>query len=84
MALALESFTPICRALREAHARSGLTQAQVAARAEVSDHTVARTLTGHHVHTHSLIAIAAVYGMRVSLVDAVAVQKSYTDDGATA
>ena len=80
MALALESFTPICRALRDAHARSGLTQAQVAARAEVSDHTVARTLTGHHVHTHSLIAIAAVYGMRVSLVDAVAAQKGHDAD----
>lgn len=75
LAVSLDTLTPVIAPLRAAYEASGLTQGQIAARAEVADHTVARVLTGRHVHTHSLIAVCAVLGLKVALVDAVAWQR---------
>lgn len=59
---------PLRAALRLAYHRSGLTQGQVSARAEVSDHTVARVLTDpERVHMQSLMAVCRVFGLRVAI-----------------
>lgn len=56
-------------ALRLAYFRSGLTRGQLAARAEVSEHTVDRILAGKSVHTESLDAVAGALGFRVTLIE---------------
>lgn len=56
-------------ALRLAYYRSGLTVAQLAARAEVSERTAYRILSGQSVHTESLEAVAAALGFRLTLIE---------------
>lgn len=55
--------------LLAAYRRSGLTQAQIAARAEVSARTVASVLHGQNVRLHSLAAVCVVLGCRLVLDD---------------
>ena len=50
-------MTPATLAIRNAFQRSGLTQAQVAARAGVSERTVWTVLAGHPVGMRALFAI---------------------------
>ena len=54
-------------ALRAAYGASPLTQAQIAARAGVSENTVGRALAGKPVRSPNLIALAAALGLRLFL-----------------
>ncbi len=49
--------------LRRAYYRSDLTHAQIAARAEISENTVGRILTGKNATVDSVIAVARVLGV---------------------
>lgn len=51
--------------LRAAYGQSTYTQAQIAARAGVSENTVYRVLCGKPVHTDSLLAVAAALGLEI-------------------
>ena len=51
---------PITPQLRAAYSRSGLTMAQIGARAEVSERTVRRLLNGRACHLGALVSIAKV------------------------
>ena len=49
--------------LRLAYYRSGLTHAEIAARAGVAENTVGRVLTGRNATVETLVAVAVVFGV---------------------
>lgn len=57
-------------ALRAAYGVSTLTQAQIAARAGVSENTVGRALAGKPVRSHNLLALTEALGLRIYLAAA--------------
>ena len=64
--LSVPVTVPVVRdTLRAAYGQSNLTQAQIAARAGVSENTVYRVLSGRAVHTDSLLAVAAALGLEI-------------------
>ena len=57
-------MNPITPQLRAAYSRSGLSMAQIAARAEVSERTVLRVLNGRAVHSNHLLSVCEVLEVR--------------------